>query len=177
MGYHETVKLKDFRVIEERVYLFSLEGLKVELESIELESQNWRNCWETHSFLHENPFPTAFALKLILEFFRSKVITQTLFNRTVSLLCVLIADGEGDIHEHFFPDWFVFATIDIGMGGSLEKLFDPSSVFMCFLDGFEEFSAKLLNIVLLEGLCIGPLEAFEEITSIRRFVLGLQINK
>ena len=36
------------------------------------------------------------------------------------------------------------------------------------LDGVEEHPAELLHVVLLEGLCIVPLEAFEEVAGVAR---------
>lgn len=63
------------------------------------------------------------------------------------------------------------------MHTSLEKLFDPRSIFMGLLDSLKELSAKLLHIVLLERFSVSPLEAFEEIASIGWLIFGLKVDE
>ena len=65
------------------------------------------------------------------------------------------------------------AAVDIGANDEAEKFLDPKGVLMGKLDRIEQFTAELLDIVLLEGLRFGPLEASQEIASEGGLRLGL----
>lgn len=71
----------------------------------------------------------------------------------------------------------MLATVDVGVHDASEELFNPDSVFMSFFNGFEQHSAELLNVVLLEGIHVVPLKASKEIFGVAGFVFGLQIDE
>ena len=71
----------------------------------------------------------------------------------------------------------MLSTIDVGVHASFEEFLDPPVVFMRFFYRFKENTAKLLDVVLLEGLVSLPLETGQELSGKAGFLPGLEVNK
>ena len=69
------------------------------------------------------------------------------------------------------------AAINIRTNEEPEKFLNPKGILMGNLNCIEKLSTELLHIVLLESLCLRPLEASQQITSEARLRLCLQIDK
>ena len=174
MRLDKAVHFEYLRKVKERVDFFPLKGLKVELESIELEREYRGQCLKGHALLDKHPLATPRALEPILQLFRPEVVMQTLLNGLVGLLGVLVAYGQRDIHVGLRLGGSVLAAVDVGLHAALEQLLDPPCVFVGLFDGFEQLAAEFLHVVLLERFLAVPLEAFEQRFGVARSVLGLQ---
>ncbi len=98
---------------------------------------------------------------------------QTLLQRTVELLRVLVAHGQREVEVLLGTCAAVNAAVDVGTDEEPKELLDPECVLMRGLNCIKQLSAELLHIMLLEGLCLSPLEAPQEVACMPRLSLRL----
>lgn len=71
----------------------------------------------------------------------------------------------------------MLAAVDVGGGRASKQVLDPGRALVGLLDGLEEDPAKLLDVVLLEGVDFIPLEGPEQAFSVAEGLVGLELDE